>query len=173
MVTLTGNNIYLRALEPEDLDYIHKIENNETFWELSATQTPYSRAIIKDYIENSHRDIYEVKQLRLLISRKDHKSVGCIDLFDFNPLHRRAGVGILVTEEEDRKAGYGKEALTLLISYCKKHLNLHQLFANILSDNVSSISLFEKSGFQRTGVKKDWIFSGGVYKDELLYQIIL
>ena len=42
MVTLSGTNIDLRALEPEDLDFIYYIENNETFWELSTTQTPVS-----------------------------------------------------------------------------------------------------------------------------------
>ena len=29
MITLKGEHIYLRALEPEDLEFIHEIENNE------------------------------------------------------------------------------------------------------------------------------------------------
>ena len=67
MLSLKGDKIYLRALEPEDLDFVHAVENNEEFWEVSATQTPYSRFMIKQYLENAHRDIYDVKQLRLVI----------------------------------------------------------------------------------------------------------
>ena len=36
-----------RALEPEDLEFIHDIENDETIWELSNTITPYSKYLIK------------------------------------------------------------------------------------------------------------------------------
>jgi len=42
MVTLKGEHIYLRALEPEDLEFVHAIENDENIWHLSNTQTPYS-----------------------------------------------------------------------------------------------------------------------------------
>ena len=68
MVTLKGVNIFLRALEPEDLDFVYEIENDENIWELSHTQTPYSRFLIKQYLEEAHKDIYEAKQLRLVIS---------------------------------------------------------------------------------------------------------
>ena len=46
MQTLKGNHIYLRALEPEDLDFIHEIENNQSIGEISNTQTPYSKFLI-------------------------------------------------------------------------------------------------------------------------------
>ncbi len=76
MVTLKGEHIFLRALEPEDLDFIHEIENDESIWEISNTQTPYSRFLIKQYLEQSHKDIYEVKQLRLVISNYENTAFG-------------------------------------------------------------------------------------------------
>ena len=127
MITLKGQHIYLRALEPEDLEFIHAIENDESVWEISNTQTPYSKFLIKQYLENSHKDIFEVKQLRLVISSYDNEPLGMIDLFDFDFKNRRAGVGILVKESNDRQRGYGREALQLLINYSFTHLNLHQL----------------------------------------------
>ena len=66
-MTLKGQNIHLRALEPEDLDFLYEIENNESIWEVSNTQTPYSKWVLKQYLENAHQDIYEAKQLRLVI----------------------------------------------------------------------------------------------------------
>lgn len=172
MVTLTGEHIYLRALEPEDLDFIYAIENDEELWELSSTQTPYSRFLIKQYLENAHKDIYEVKQLRLVICLNDGSFLGLIDIFDFDAKHKRAGIGILITETEKRGKGYGREALQLLTSYCFEHLHIHQLYANILGENVPSQKLFQAIGFKEIGIKKDWIYTSKGFKDEILYQFI-
>lgn len=143
MVTLTGDTIYLRALEPEDLDFIYRLENNEEIWEVSNTQTPYSRFLIRQYLENAHQDIYEAKQLRLAICRNgSFEALGLIDLFDFDPVNQRAGVGIIIQDGKERGKGLGSEALGLLISYAFNALQLHQLYANIDSGNVASVALF-------------------------------
>ena len=172
MNTLQGNTINLRALEPEDLQFLFDTENDESFWEVSHTQTPFSKFLLKQYLKNAHLDIFEAKQLRLIIEEKENnKAVGMIDLFDFNPQHHRAGIGILVLEEYQQK-GFASEALNLLIQYCFSHLNLHQLYANIASDNTKSIALFQQHQFVEIGHKKDWIYTDGIYKDELLFQLI-
>jgi len=172
MITLKGDNIYLRALEPEDLNFIHIIENDETIWEISNTQTPYSKFLIQQYLDHAHKDIFEVKQLRLVISNYDNEALGLIDLFDFDFKNQRAGVGVLVKEPEDRLKGYGHEALKLLIDYSFTHLDLHQLYCNISEENDSSIKLFSKVGFQKIGLKKDWNYINGSFKNEFLYQLI-
>lgn len=172
MVTLTGKNIFLRALEPEDLDFLYQLENDETIWEVSETQAPYSRYVLRQYLKNSHKDIYEVKQLRLAISNYNEKLLGFIDLFDFNPKNKRAGVGIVVLDEGNRNRGIGTEALRLLMNYSFTKLGVHQLYANITEDNTASIKLFSNLGFERVGVKKDWHFTGGRFRDEILYQKI-
>lgn len=172
MLTLKGEHIFLRALEPEDLEFIHEIENDESIWEISNTETPYSKYLIKQYIEESHKDIYQVKQLRLVISNYENKPLGMIDLFDFDFKNKRAGIGILIKDEKDRKNGIGNEALALLINYCFTHLNLHQLFCNISEENEASIKLFKKQGFCEVGLKKDWSLVNGAYKNEYLYQLI-
>ena len=173
MVTLTGDKIYLRALEPEDLDFIYLLENNETMWEVSNTQTPYSRFLIRQYLENAHQDIYEAKQLRLAICKKgSFEALGLIDLFDFDPVNHRAGVGIIINSSEHRNRGLGKEALGLVITYAFTKLQLHQLYANIDIANVASASLFANFGFLLIGVKKDWNKRDNSYFDEALYQLI-
>jgi len=171
MATLLGKNINLRALEPEDLDFLFDTENNELFWEVSSTQTPFSKYILQKYIENAHQDIYEAKQYRFVISNSENIPVGLIDLFDFNPQHKRVGVGLLIIPKHQTKR-YGTEALEMIINYVFTYLNVHQIFANIASDNKPSISLFEKFKFQKVGTKKDWVYSNSTYKDEILYQLI-
>lgn len=173
MITLKGTTVYLRALEPEDLDFVFRIENNEEIWEVSNTQTPYSRFLIRQYLENAHQDIYEAKQLRLAICKKDSfEAIGLIDLFDFDPRNHRAGIGIVIQNQEERSKGVGAESLDLLIQYAFQQLNLHQLYANIGSNNEISLKLFTKFGFQKIGVKKEWNFLQGNYHDEEIYQLI-
>jgi len=172
MVTLKGKHIYLRALEPEDLDFIFELENNEDFWELSSTQTPYSRYVIKRYLENAHKDIYEVKQLRLVISSYKDEPLGLIDFFDFDFKNKRAGIGIIIKNSKDRGKGYGAEALELLVSYGFKHLNLHQVYCNVSEVNEASIKLFKSQKFEEVGLKKDWNFSNKTFKNEYLFQRI-
>ncbi len=172
MQVLKGEHIHLRAIEPEDIDFLFDTENDTSFWEVSSTQAPFSRHVLEHYIANSHLDIYEAKQLRLIIAKNStDQPIGMIDLFDFNPQHHRAGIGIIVVKPAQQK-GYASEALTLLISYCFATLQLHQLFANITSDNKNSLTLFKKQGFTSVGKKKEWIHSNGTFKDEILLQRI-
>ncbi|WP_373517796.1 GNAT family N-acetyltransferase [Pricia sp.] len=170
MLRLKGEHIRLRALEPDDLDFLYELENNETLWEISGTTTPYSRHILKKYLDNAHRDIYDVKQLRLCICDKNDRGIGLIDLFDFDPKNHRAGVGIVVLEDKNRNRGVGEEAIRLLTDYAFSTLAMRQLYANVVVGNTTSIHLFKKLGFQEVGIKKDWIFSNGIYKDEILFQ---
>ena len=174
MQTLQGNLIYLRALEPTDVDFLYQLENNEQVWEVSNTTTPFSKYILTEYLENAHRDIYEVKQVRLVIcSAEDDTLFGFIDLFDFEPKHLRVGVGILICKAQDRGKGYAAEALKMIQNYVSVHLKVHQLYANISADNTRSIVLFEKAGYIKSGEKKDWIASENGYKDEWFYQLLL
>ena len=173
MITLKGQNIYLRALEPSDLEFVYAMENDQTIWEVSNTQTPYSRFLVKQYLENAHQDIYEAKQLRLAICQdNDFPALGLIDLFDFDPKNNRAGIGIVIQATENRKQNIGSEALELLIQYSFRNLNLHQLYANISTENEASIALFTKFGFQKIGTKKEWTLVNGLYKDEAIFQLV-
>jgi len=131
--------------------------------------------VIKKYIENSHLDIYQTKQLRMMIDLKEMeltKTIGTIDLFDFDPYHHRAGIGILIKEEKERKKGYASDALELFITYCFKTLQLHQVYCNVSSDNKSSLKLFQKHGFEIIGEKKEWLKDGEEWKSEFLLQLV-
>ncbi|MFD2098355.1 GNAT family N-acetyltransferase [Flagellimonas iocasae] len=172
MLNLKGKQVYLRALEPTDLDFLYQLENDTAIWEISGTLKPYSKKVLQLYLENAHRDIYEVKQLRLCICNSDDVCIGLIDLFDFDPKHGRAGMGIVISNPSDRNKGVGAEAIELLCNYAFTTLNLHQLYANILEDNEPSIHLFEKMGFEKVGTKKEWIRTSAGFKNEIMFQKI-
>ena len=164
-------NLKLRALEPNDLELVYEVENDKALWVYSNTSSPFSRHSLKKFIENSHLDIIEHKQLRMVIA-DDKKSCGFIDLYDYDFVNRRVGVGIIIFEKY-RSKGIGLSSLKLTEKYLLEHVPIHQLYANISSRNKESISLFEKSGFVNVGLKKDWIFYNNKFNDELLFQKIL
>ena len=101
-------------------------------------------------------DIIEHKQVRLVIFDESN-SYGFIDLFDYDHISRRAGVGIIIFEKF-RSKGIGSMSLKLIEEHVSSHVPMHQLYANISSNNVESISLFKKNGYNEVGLKKDWVF---------------
>jgi diamine N-acetyltransferase len=170
------NGIILRAPEPEDLEILYRWENDPEVWPVSNTLVPFSRYLLKQYLENTRHDIFELKQARFMIDLKEGSSpavtIGTIDLFQFDPLHLRAGVGILIKEQQHRRKGYAGQALDLLLDYCFNTLQLHQVFCNITEGNEASIRLFRSRGFVETGRKKEWIRKNGKWMDELFFQLL-
>lgn len=166
------NEYILRALEPDDLDILYDTENDKSLWKYSNTSSPFSKHSLKKFIENSHLDIIEHNQVRLVLSDKNNLPFGFIDLFKYDMINKRAGVGIIIFEKY-RSRGLGSISLDLIENYVKKYIPIHQLYANISSENIESIKLFEKHNYLKVGNKKDWIYYNNKYFDELLYQKIL
>ena len=106
MNLLQNKTVCLRAPEPEDLELLYSWENNPEWWEIGNTLAPYSRYLLKEYIAESHRGIFDLKQLRLMIDLcSTGATVGMLDLYDFDPHHRRAGSALPEERTGDRSAG--------------------------------------------------------------------
>jgi diamine N-acetyltransferase len=170
---IEGQKIFLRAIEPSDVDLIFAWENNQQNWLNSHTQRPFSRNSIEEYVFSA-KDIYTDKQLRLMIVDKASlNTIGSVDLFECDFNHQRAGVGILIEKEEDRGKGFAKEALSLLCDYSRDVLNFKQLYADVIEHNEVSLQLFQRCGFSIIGVKKDWIRTPNGFVGEYSLQRIL
>lgn len=170
---INDENILIRALEPEDLEYLYKWENNMDLWDVSDTLTPFSHFALKKYIENAHRDIYETKQLRLMIAnREDNEPLGLIDIYDFDPYHQRAGLGIMIHNTENRRQGYAQSAIKLILDYCFETLGLHQVYSSVPQCNIASLKLFESLGFTQTGYRKEWLKRSNEWEDVIYFQLL-
>ncbi len=169
---LENDKITLRGIEIKDVDFLYKWENDRSNWSISHTISPYSRQVLMHYIENV-TDVYSDKQLRLVIeSIEEKRPLGTVDLFDCDFKNRKAGIGILIAEQTDRNKGWASEVLNLILPYCFQVLNLHQVYCNILENNPESIHLFEKYGFKKLALKKDWVLVDGEFQNEWLLQKI-
>ena len=169
---LINDRIYLRAVEPEDMDVMYEMENDPSMWDISNFTVPYSRYVLRQYIEGSQCDVFADKQLRLMIVRKsDHCILGTIDMTDFVPLHSRGEVGIAI-HKDYRQQGYAGDALNLLCEYAFDFLSLTQLYAHVAVDNDVCMKLFTSCGFVQCGLLKNWLQIGGCYKDAALFQCL-
>lgn len=180
---LIGELIQLRALEPTDLPLLYRWENDSSVWSVSGTLVPFSKFVLEEFVNQAHQDIYTNKQLRLMIDHRyvndldgsptgESRCIGCVDVFDFDPKNKRAGVGILIADQNDRGKGFATEALHLIIDYGFEILDLHQLYSNIRVDNESSLALFKRLGFEVTGLKQDWVYEKGRFMDEYTLQLL-
>lgn len=169
MTRLQTENLRLRAPEPEDLDIMLGYENDTSLWDTSFTTGPYSRYQIKQYIASCTNDFYTDQQLRLMIEHNRYGTVGMADVTNFDLHHNRAEIGILISKEWRRK-GFAKEAISLLESHCFTHLDIHQLYVYIATDNIASLRLFESLGYEKSGCLKDWFRTSSRYTDVVLMQ---
>lgn len=172
--------VQLSALEPGDLDLLYTIENDPEMWCVGNTNVPYSRSALSDYIMTQRNDIYADKQLRLVIcipgeeetqsermssvTKEEHFSpsecqltpIGLIDLFNFEPQHQRAELGIALLKKY-RGRGYSADAVSQMCDYAFSILHLRQVYCIVPSDNKASLQMLAKVGFQQEGLLKDWI----------------
>ncbi len=152
---IKGKNITIRALETNDVNLLYDWENNQTLWAVSYTQTPFSKFVLEEFV-NSIQDIYTTKQLRLMINSVETiETIGCIDLFEFDPQHARCGIGIFI-HNGFRSKGFALECIDLIKNYCFTTLYLKQIFVHVNVSNEASLNLFEKAGFVKSGLKKCW-----------------
>jgi diamine N-acetyltransferase len=171
MVILKGEKIQLRAPEKSDLDLLFEWENDPSVWLITQTRAPFSSDLLQDYLDHADKDLYEFGQMRLMIDcLNPKKTIGNIDLFEFDPFNKRLGIGICIADTKERGNGYAKEALQQALDYAFEQYDLEQVFCNILSSNEVSLRLFAQAGFEQVGIKKRWIREGKVWHDEILLQ---
>ena len=162
---LKNERVRLRAVEPEDLDLMYLIENDDSLWAYGSTTVPYSRYSLKQFIAESRNDIFQDGQLRLVVERVgDGEVLGFIDLQGLEVRHRRAEVGIVLLPGYQRK-GFATDALVLLRIYAVQHLGLRQLIAIIGKRNEPAYRLFRRCGFTPVAELPHWLANGRGYED--------
>ncbi len=186
----------LRALEISDLPYLYQWENDATAWSDSETHNPLSQILLRDYIEQSTGDIYKDGQLRLIIENAGDEApsahaielpsahanevpsshaietIGCIDLFDFDPRSRKAAIGMYIAPAA-RGKGYGRQAVALLEDYAFRFLGLHMLYAIIAADNHPCLAIYRQANYEESAHLKQWVRkSDGTYQDTIVFQKI-
>ncbi|MBO7467641.1 MAG: GNAT family N-acetyltransferase [Bacteroidaceae bacterium] len=159
-----------RAPEPEDLDFLYRIENDTAVWPISECMMPYSRYALREYIAKCNTDFFAEKQLRLMVEMEgERQPVAIVDLFDFHPLDGRAELGVIV-DPTFRNRGIGERAVAMLCEYASKVLGLRMLAGTVLRDNDWSCNMLLKNGFLRVATLPEWVVVKGKACDLDVFQ---
>ncbi len=156
--------IQLRAIEPEDLELLYSIENNMSVWNVGMTNVPYSKFALNEYLLNIKYDMYADRQVRLMVDNSEGKTIGIVDITDYDPRHNRAEVGIIIMDEY-RRQGYATEVLQAVREYAKNVIHLHKLYAVIDTNNIAALNTFLKADFTEECILKDWLRGTNGYED--------
>ena len=146
--------IKLRKIEPSDLPFLYQWENDAASWADGSNHNPLSQQDLRDYINSTTGDIYRDGQLRLIIE-DEGVTLGCIDLFDFDPRNRRAAIGMYIAPEA-RGKGVGKQAVDALEQYAFGFLKLRVLYAIIATTNTACSELYRHAGYMPSSPLKAW-----------------
>lgn len=165
---LKDYNIILRAVEPEDVEFMWQVELDSSQWIHNSQLAPYSRKNLEDYASNYDADPFVAGQIRFLIESDNGIRLGILDLYEISAQHRRAFVGIYILKKF-RKLGYAQRSLELVERYAFKLLNLRILGAKIVSSNIESLNLFNKAGYKECGIMPEWILAGDKFIDMFLF----
>ena len=163
--------IKLRAIEPEDLDLLYRIENDAELWNIGTSNVPYSRYLLHDYVANCKNDIYTDRQVRMIVENSEGTAIGVADLVNFDPSNMRAEVGLIILNDY-RRQGYGIAVLNHIADYSLRILHLHQLYAYVDVNNTASLSVFQKAGYKVAAEIKDWLYDGKNYHESVLFQYV-
>ena len=144
----------LRKIEPADIPYLYQWENDARMWADSDTHNPLSQADLREYVASSTGDIYRDGQLRLMID-EDGSTMGCIDLFDFDPRNRKAAIGMYIAPHA-RGRGIGTKAVKLIEEYAFGFLKLRMLYAIIATKNTACSTIYKKEGYEPSSILKAW-----------------
>lgn len=163
--------VTLRALEPEDLDLLYRIENDKQLWDIGATSVPYSRFVLHEFMSSTTGDIYTDKQVRLVIEA-DGDTVGLVDLMSFDPKNRKAELGLVIAKPHRRK-GYARAVIDRIHEYALHTLHLHQIYVVIPVANTASLTLFRSLDYRESNRLSEWLYDGREYHDAIVFQKIL
>ncbi len=162
------DSVYLRSLEPEDLERVHAWHNDPAMYEsLMGTFHYVSRPTVENWLRS--KCVFSDREINLAICLKSNSQhIGNIYLRDIDHVSRHGLAHIFIGESQERGKRYGQQATRMLVEYAFNELALHRVYTYVLEDNIASIRMFEKCGFAVEGKMRNHVYKRGVYRDVVI-----
>lgn len=161
-------DVHLRAVEPEDVDFMLDCESESDAARWSSYRAPLSRRQLFDYALSYDADPFSAGQLRLVICLEDGTRVGLLDLYDISEKDSRAWTGICI-HPLHRRLGIALKALLALKRLNSERLGIRQLLAEVAVENTAAFGLFTKAGFGILATLPAWHRIGDRFLDFYLF----
>ncbi len=156
----------IRKATQGDIDLVVEWENDPELWPVTDDAGPFTREEIVRFLEQSC-SLQKDKQERWILEDETGAGIGCIDLFDFDETEGSCGIGVVIPKLENRMKGYAVSGIRQLIQKLRNDSLIHRLNCMIFPENIASMRLFQKLGFQEMG---KGTFKG---KDVCIFELIV
>ena len=169
---LKGTRIRLTALTPDDLPVMARWYDDADFLRMydARPALPKTEPELARWLEGLQKSERDVVFAIRAVDRDD--LIGKLELDGILWTHGVCGIAIAIGDQANRGKGYGYEAAQLALTFAFNELNLHRVQATVFSYNERSIALFEKLGFQREGVYREFLQRDGRRHDMWLYGLL-
>lgn len=170
-MNIEGKKVYLRAIEPEDLEYYREnINDPETEKMVGGWSLPVASVSQRDWYNSI---VGDRNNLRFTISMKDEDlPLGMVNLVDIDWKSGVAFSGIKLFKNAQRKSGIGFDTVMSMDRYAFDELRLNRIEGTILTTNIPSIKLYKKCGWVEEGIRRQSKYQSGEYYDEIFVSIL-
>lgn len=169
---LKSDKIKITALKEEDIDTVTKWYEDTTFLRVFDFNpaAPLYRGKIKEWlleeINNPNNYFFAMRE------ESDGPMIGYVEIERISWNNGVGGIAIGIGDLKQCGKCYGKEALSLVMDFAFRELNLHRLQLIAISYNERAIRLYEKLGFKREGIYREAVFRDGKRYDIYLYGVL-
>lgn len=151
----------------EDVELYHKWRNDlEVMQTTSLNLDTYQIEETKDFVQHVILGSNSSKSYLILL-KDTGKPIGIMSLIQIDSKNRNAECIIDIGEKAYWGKGYGSEAMTMLLDYAFRELNLHRLSLQVFSFNHKAIKLYEHIGFLHEGSSRQSLYRNGAWHDIL------
>lgn len=167
---LTGERVYLRPIELEDLTLICKWANDPEIRRLTGAVSPLSQAAAEDFLERVRSD--EQRVWFVVVLKENERAIGEAGLLRMFHAWRTTDVSLIIGEQDAWGKGYGSEAILLLLDYAFGYLGFHRVSVGVVGFNERAIRFYEKVGFTKEGIQRDGYYCDHAYHDFVMMSIL-
>lgn len=153
----------IRRAEPDDYLWIYEIYSTPSAY-AGTLQLPFpSREQWRERLAHPAEGVYT------LVSVVEDRVVGMIGLHTnpHKPRRQHAGFLGMGVHEQWQGRGVGSALMRAAIDLADNWLNLSRLELEVYTDNAPAIRLYERHGFEREGILRQYAFRNGEFVDAL------
>ena len=169
---LVGEKVRLGMLREADIDLLIDWDDDGRAARLGDSGPAFPRpepGQRKVWGERLLRDSVKDFAIRLV---DDDTLVGTISLGQIEWSNGVAELGMEIGDPAMWGHGYGTEAVRLLLDFAFNDMNLHRVQLGVFRFNSRAVACYERVGFVREGVQREYLARDGQRHDMLLYGIL-
>jgi RimJ/RimL family protein N-acetyltransferase len=165
---MIGKKCYLSPMDTNDAEKFAGWLND---LEITVNLTLYNSVINTENEKIFLGDLSKEHNYSIVDINTD-ELIGTCGFVDLDHLNQTGEVGIFIGNKNYWNKGYGTEALTLLLDYGFKALNLHNILIRVYSFNARARKCYEKTGFKVIGKRREALRRGDKTYDIILLDIL-